>query len=195
MNQQKVLPIETDGARVEIRPPHFASDARSQVGSTRQTSRNWPRRLNKLSGGLSKPAHCTTYKTVSEVRGRFAVGFFEAWRRRSIGRSKKNAPATRRPPGPGASSTRPRPGYPLLGCSPAEPNSVSPGNVNDKSRSACWLKIDRSAYRVGRFKIDTTALRLGADQFAQFRALQDGKSGTDGIIVTLTDPDLSSCRF
>src|SRR5437870_5544146 len=117
MNQQRVLDIETDGARVEIRPPQFASDARSQVSSTLETSQNGPRRLNKRSGGLAKLAHCVRHKAVRNVRGRFTVGFSEAWRRRSIVLQKRTPWRAVWSPGLGASSTRPRPGYPLLVCS------------------------------------------------------------------------------
>jgi len=41
-------------------------------------------------------------------------------------RGDENSPDNSRYQGCGASSTRPRPGYPLAGCSPAEPASVSP---------------------------------------------------------------------
>jgi len=66
----------------------------------------------------------------------------------------------------------PWPGYPLLGCSPAEPNSVSPGKNYSTPQVARWpnrahdsppapaSKIDKSAYRVRAFKIDKSAYRL-----------------------------------
>ena len=41
--------------------------------------------------------------------------------------AKKKAPDHRSGQGPQAPSAHHRPGYPLLGCVPAEPNSVSPG--------------------------------------------------------------------
>jgi len=186
MNRPKVLVIETDGTRREIRPPQFASDARSQVSSTPETSRNGTFRLNKRSVPLPKLAHYETYMTVGHVRGRFAVGFSEAWRKRSMG-SKKNAPVTSGAPGLGASSTRPRPGYPLLGCSPAWPNSVSPGNVNNNSRFAC------PKYRHKRLPGRPIQNRQKCTP-ARRRATY-GIRGNVGIIVTETAPNLSSCRF
>jgi hypothetical protein len=68
----------------------------------------------------------------------------------------------------------PWPGYPLLGCTPAEPNSVSPGKdystpqvarrpeSAEHSPPAPTSKIDTSAYRVRAFKIDKSAYRLEA---------------------------------
>src|SRR5262245_20049956 len=159
MNRPNVVVIETDGARHEIRPPHFASDARSEASSSLEASGNGTFRLNKRSIELPKLAHSVACKTVCDVRSRFEVGFSEAWRRRSIVLQKRRPWRAVWSPGSGASSTRPRPGYPSLVCSPAWPNSVSPGNVNNNSRLPCWLKIDRSASRVGRFKIDTSAHR------------------------------------
>jgi hypothetical protein len=148
MNCSNGLVIETDGARRENRPPHFAADARSQVGSTLETSGNRPLCLNKASDELCQLAPHATHQTVGDVRGDFTVGFSEAWRRRSIVLQEKRPWRAVWSPGSGASSTRPRPGYPLLVCSPAWPNSVSPGTVNDISRLACSFKSDKSASRV-----------------------------------------------
>ena len=66
-------------------------------------------------------------------------GFFQAWLRRSMVAPKTRATTPREKPRrpvatrAGASSTRHRPGYPLSGCSAAEPNSVSPGNSDYSS--------------------------------------------------------------
>jgi hypothetical protein len=66
----------------------------------------------------------------------------------------------------------PWPGYPLLGCSPAEPNSVSPGKNYSTPPVARWPesahhrlpapapKIDKSAYRVRASKIVKSAYRV-----------------------------------
>lgn len=148
MNHQESLVIETVAVWVKIRPPHFASDARSQVHSTFETSRNGSCRLNKRGLRLPTLAPWARHQPVRGVRGRSTVGFSEAWRRRSIVLQKRRPWRAEWSPGSGASSTRPRPGYPLLVCSPAWPNSVSPGTVNDNLRSACWLKIDKSASRM-----------------------------------------------
>jgi hypothetical protein len=61
------------------------------------------------------------------------------------------------------------PGYPLLGCTPAEPNSVSPGNCIIARNKASWLKIDKSAYRLCPSKIVKSAYRVGMTQKAGFR--------------------------
>lgn len=45
------------------------------------------------------------------------------------------------------------PSYPSLGCTPAEPNSVSPGNCIIARNGTSWSKIDKSAYRVCPSKI------------------------------------------
>jgi len=62
-------------------------------------------------------------------------GFFQAWLGRSmVAREQmpqttapRKKPRRRMVTRAEASSTRPRPGYPSSGCSPAEPDSVSPG--------------------------------------------------------------------
>ena len=167
MNCSNSFAIETDGVRGENRPPHFASDARSQVGSTLETCGNGPLCLNKASDGLCQLAPDAAYETVGDVRGEFTVGFSEAWRRRSIVLQKRRPWRAEWSPGSGASSTRPRPGYLLLVCSPAWPNSVSPGNVNDNSRLARRLKVDKSASRVCRFKIDKSASRVVSRNLVQ----------------------------
>ena len=79
------------------------------------------------------------------------------------------------PEGPGrADILPPWPGYPLLGCSPAEPNSVSPGKnystpqvarrpeQAQHSLPAPASKIVKSAYRVRAFKIVKSAYRVEA---------------------------------
>ena len=66
-------------------------------------------------------------------------GFFQAWLRRSMVAPKPRATTPRKKPRrpvaarAGASSTRRRPGYPLSGCSAAEPDSVSPGKSDYSS--------------------------------------------------------------
>ena len=42
----------------------------------------------------------------------------------------------------------PSPGYPSLGCTPAEPNSVSPGNMHHSSRSRCLHRRDKTGTEV-----------------------------------------------
>src|SRR6266702_8077082 len=53
-------------------------------------------------------------------------GFSEAWLRCPMA-SGRMAPAGFHQRGPDAPSAHRRPGYPLSGCVPAEPDSVSPG--------------------------------------------------------------------
>ena len=64
-------------------------------------------------------------------------GFLKAWLRCPKGR-KRNAPDKRTCQGPAAPLAHRRPGYPLSGCVPAEPDSVSPGQLrittNEPSR-------------------------------------------------------------
>ena len=54
-------------------------------------------------------------------------GFSEASLRCPMG-SKKTTPGGNKPPGADAPLAHRRPGYPLSGCVPAEPDSVSPDN-------------------------------------------------------------------
>ena len=60
-----------------------------------------------------------------------AAGFSKAWRRcpRRF-RQKKTAAGEVTPPAAGCTLAHPRPGYPSLGCVPAEPNSVSPDGMS-----------------------------------------------------------------
>ena len=160
MNCSNGLVIETDGARRENRPPHFASDARSQVGSTLETSGNRPLCLNKASDELCQLAPDATHQTVGDIRGELTVRFSEAWRRRSIVLQEKRPWRAVWSPGSGASSTRPRPGYPLLVCSPAmaqlcftrhRERYLTFGMFVQKRQKplpGCRFKIDKSAYRV-----------------------------------------------
>jgi len=55
----------------------------------------------------------------------------------------KTAPDNHHRQRPDASSAHRRPGYPLSGCVPAEPDSVSPGNHNVAARS--WVRKYSSA--------------------------------------------------
>jgi hypothetical protein len=55
-------------------------------------------------------------------------GFSEAWLRCPKG-TRNKAPSKRTGQGPDAPLAHRRPGYPLSGCFPAEPNSVSPGTL------------------------------------------------------------------
>ena len=58
---------------------------------------------------------------------RFAEDFFQAWRR-CPKEQKKNSPRRVFQRGPDTPLAHRRPGYPLSGCVPAEPDSVSPGS-------------------------------------------------------------------
>jgi hypothetical protein len=66
-------------------------------------------------------------KCKDSFAGGCAVGFLEAWTQASAGEDEKAAPDVDR--GPHALAARHRPDYPLSGCFPAEPNSVSSGTV------------------------------------------------------------------
>jgi hypothetical protein len=79
---------------------------------------------------------------------RIPAGFLRHKRAKRMTETKKDGPAWLPQTGPGRSFFPPSPGYPLLGCFPAEPNSVSPGNIHHTSSSRCPLKFDTSAYRV-----------------------------------------------
>jgi hypothetical protein len=57
----------------------------------------------------------------------YAAGFFKAWVRCPMG-FRKTAPDDKNHQGPGRAIGAPEPGYPLSGCVPAEPDSVSPGS-------------------------------------------------------------------
>ena len=76
-------------------------------------------------------------------RGRDAIsmdGFFKAWLRCPKGRKKQRAPDKQTRRGPTAPLAHRRPGYPLSGCVPAEPDSVSPGDLSiATNHRACQL--------------------------------------------------------
>ena len=76
-------------------------------------------------------------------RTRLRRGIFEVWPGKSMGLGKgKNCPGSRCCQGT-AVIDPPGPGYPLLGCVPAKPNSISPGRNEFRSRlpaiQACRL--------------------------------------------------------
>jgi hypothetical protein len=61
------------------------------------------------------------------------------------------------------------PGYPLLGCTPAEPNSVSPGNCIIAQNGMRSSKIDQRLKRVHPSKIVKSAYRLDMSRQTGFR--------------------------
>jgi hypothetical protein len=74
-------------------------------------------------------------------------GFFEAWLRCPKG-GKQRAPDKRTRQGPTAPLAHRRPGYPLSGCVPAEPDSVSPGDVSIAIRFPFGQAINRPRSRL-----------------------------------------------
>lgn len=86
-------------------------------------------------------------------------GFFQAWLGRSMVAPSKclkrqlqeKKPRRRVVSRAGASSTRPRPGYPSSGCSAAEPDSDSPGKSDYSSAApACGQIVPKPAKRAHR---------------------------------------------
>jgi hypothetical protein len=53
----------------------------------------------------------------------------------------------------------PSPGYPSLGCTPAEPNSVSPGNVHHTSSSGSWHPNDKREGKLRKTRLPKTCVR------------------------------------
>lgn len=74
-------------------------------------------------------------------------GFSEAWLRCPKG-GKERAPDKRARQGPTAPLAHRRPGYPLSGCFPAEPDSVSPGDFSITIRFPFRQSINRPRSRL-----------------------------------------------
>ncbi len=68
------------------------------------------------------------YVAKEHVRRRHDAGFSKAWR--AVADGKEKGPADAKPQRPHAPSAHRRPGYSSSGCTPAEPNSASPGEEN-----------------------------------------------------------------
>ena len=77
---------------------------------------------------------CNTYRD-------YNTGFFEAWLRCTIC-ARAMAPDDDNHRGPDALSWHRRPGYPLSGCVPAEPNAVSPG-IPERARILVAVKAGK----------------------------------------------------
>jgi hypothetical protein len=99
--------------------------------------------VQKSSPGLRLdfPRHVLGCPMVQAVVAGVTVGFSKACTRVSDGASSRRRPMPRLPSATSVARGKPvpsahrRPGYPLSGCVPAEPDSVSPG---DGESNKCW---------------------------------------------------------
>ena len=93
-----------------------------------------PKRVGKNSClRASKPLVFKGFLASSQCRN--LGGFGEAWLR--CPRRQERVPDGFHHQGPDAPSAHRQPGYPLSGCVPAEPDSVSPGSVRLASTEQC----------------------------------------------------------
>jgi len=120
-------PEPVSGRRPKNRGRRIASNARSPVGSTPDTH---PFR------GPSPQARA--------AGDELTQGFLRHRRTRRMTELQTRRPCLDIPDRAQRSFFPPSPGYPSLGCTPAEPNSVSPGNIHHTSSSEWPLKSNKN---------------------------------------------------
>lgn len=115
------------GRRSKNRNPRIASNARSPIGSISGTC---------PSRGQSQQARA--------AGDELTLGFLRHGRTKRMMEWKTKRPCLDITDRARRSFFPPSPGYPSLGCTPAEPNSVSPGNIHHTSSSECPFKSDKN---------------------------------------------------
>ena len=148
------------GLRPKNRSLRIPSNARSPLGSTPDSCRFRGQSQQGQAAG-----------------DELTVGFLRHRRAKRMMGMKKDGPVSIPQTGPGRSFFPPSPGYPSLGCTPAEPNSVSPGNIHHTSSSRCPLKIDKRAHRAGHQKHQRTGNEVAQNLTA--RTLPTGPKPTE----------------
>jgi hypothetical protein len=190
MNYSEPLLIEKDSAPVEIRHPHFAPDARSQAGSTLETSRNEPFRLDKTSNGPKLAPHAT-YQTKGEVRGEFTVGFLRHGEGVRLC-SRKEDPGE--PWGHQGPERHRRALGLVIPCWFAPQHGPTPFHQAPVKITYVWHAGSKST-KAPTGPADSKSTKAPTGRRQGTCCITLCRSGKDGIIVTEIDPSLSTCRF
>jgi hypothetical protein len=106
------------------------------------------------------------FRQAPALFGLLTVGFLRHGRTKRMSERMKSGPVCLRT-GPGRSFFPPSPGYPLLGCTPAEPNSVSPGKIHHTSRFRYPRTINECVYQIGHPKHEKTVSQVAQNPTAK----------------------------
>lgn len=170
--------IEIGAIRDGIRVPRLLSNGRSRLKATLGTHRSVSK--CRAADNNSRRFH--------EIRYAVTVGFFEVWGEQKEWAIQKEGPASLHD-----RATRPffplPPGYPLLGCTPAEPNSVSPGET-----MITKISIQNRHKRLPARPSENRHKRLPG-RGRKMCCFSTSKMENVSIIVTENHPHHDSCRF